>query len=157
VFVSPDEVGMPAARTYFRLSAGAILVFTGIAKVLSALGSAHILQNTDPIFGLQFDNLMLIAGVWELGIAGVCLFSKSQILTAILVAWLATNLLLYRLVLFWIGWQRPCSCLGNLTDALHIPPQTVDGAMKIVLGYLLIGSYATLFWLWKEKRKQSPL
>jgi hypothetical protein len=28
-------------------------------------------------------------------------------------------------------------------------------AMKIILAYLLLGSYATLFWLWKEKRKPS--
>jgi hypothetical protein len=26
--------------------------------------------------------------------------------------------------------------------------------MKIIPGYLLIGSYATLFWLWRQKRKQ---
>jgi cbb3-type cytochrome oxidase subunit 3 len=32
-----------------------------------------------------------------------------------------------------------------------------DTAMKIILAYLLIGSYAALFWLWKEKRKQSSL
>ena len=32
-------------------------------------------------------------------------------------------------------------------DALHIPPQVADMAMKIILAYLLIGSYATLFWL----------
>jgi hypothetical protein len=24
--------------------------------------------------------------------------------------------------------------------------------MKIILAYLLIGSYATLFWLWRQKR-----
>jgi hypothetical protein len=25
--------------------------------------------------------------------------------------------------------------MGNLTDALHIPPQTADTAMKIILAY----------------------
>jgi hypothetical protein len=43
--------------------------------------------------------------------------------------------------------------LGNLTDALHISPQTGDIAMKIILAYLLIGSYATLFWLWRQRGK----
>jgi hypothetical protein len=42
--------------------------------------------------------------------------------------------------------------MGNLTDALHIPPQTADTAMKIILAYLLLGSYGTLFWLWRQKR-----
>lgn len=27
--------------------------------------------------------------------------------------------------------------------------------MKIILAYLLIGSYATLFWLWRQKRKEA--
>ena len=43
--------------------------------------------------------------------------------------------------------------MGNLTDALHIPPQTADTAMKIILAYLLIGSYASLFWLWRQRGK----
>jgi cbb3-type cytochrome oxidase subunit 3 len=29
-------------------------------------------------------------------------------------------------------------------------------AMKIILAYLLIGSYATLFWFWRQKRKAPP-
>jgi hypothetical protein len=49
-----------------------------------------------------------------------------------------------------------CPCLGNLTDALHITPQTADTAMKIILTYLLIGSYASLFWLWRQRNKPAP-
>ena len=70
-----------------------------------------------------------------------------------LVVWLATSFLVYRIGLVWVGYKKPCPCLGNLTDALHIPPQTADTAMKIILAYLLIGSYATLFWLWRQRKK----
>jgi cbb3-type cytochrome oxidase subunit 3 len=28
--------------------------------------------------------------------------------------------------------------------------------MKIILAYLLIGSYATLFWLWRQHKKAVP-
>jgi hypothetical protein len=45
--------------------------------------------------------------------------------------------------------------LGALTDEIHIPSQTADTAMKIILAYLLIGSYASLIWLWRQKSKQS--
>jgi hypothetical protein len=41
-----------------------------------------------------------------------------------------------------VGYRKPYGCLGNLTDALHIPPHTGDVAMKSILAYLLIGSYA---------------
>jgi hypothetical protein len=41
--------------------------------------------------------------------------------------------------------------LGNLADALHIPPNVADGALKIILLYLLIGSYGNLFRVWKPR------
>jgi cbb3-type cytochrome oxidase subunit 3 len=28
--------------------------------------------------------------------------------------------------------------------------------MKIILAYLLLGSYATLFWLWRQRKKTIP-
>jgi hypothetical protein len=28
--------------------------------------------------------------------------------------------------------------------------------MKIILAYLLLGSYATLFWLWRQRKKLAP-
>ena len=95
---------------------------------------------------------MLVLGMAEIAIALLCFFGKSQKLALGLVAWLATNFVVYRLGLMWIGYHKPCSCLGNLTDALHISPNIADTAMKIILGYLLLGSYATLFWLWRQKR-----
>lgn len=143
------------SKSWFSFTAGMILAFTGTAKLWSAIGNARILNSYDPILVFQFKHLMIAAGVLELVVAGLCLFGKSKILPPILIAWLATILLAYRIEMWLIGWQRPCPCLGNLTDALHIPPQTADMVMKIILGYLLIGSYATLFWLWRQRKKES--
>jgi hypothetical protein len=141
----------------FIISAGALLLTTAIAKLISALGSAHILQNYDPILAISFRNDFWIVGSVELFVALVCLsgnrFGDRITLQVGLVAWLSTNFILYRLGLWLVGWYRPCSCFGNLTDNLHIPPQTADTAMKIILAYLLIGSYASLFWLWRQRRK----
>jgi len=53
---------------------------------------------------------------------------------------LATNFVVYRVGLWWIGWHRPCGCLGNLTDLLGISPHTADTIMKLVLAYLLAGT-----------------
>ncbi len=148
------ETGERARSSFprnFIISVGAILAVTGIAKVWSGLGSARVLAVADPISGIQFGHLMLTVGLGEIIIALICFFSKWQTLAVGLIAWLATNFLVYRLGLLWVGYHKPCSCLGNLTDALHISPQTADTAMKIILGYLLVGSYSTLFWLWKER------
>jgi len=149
--------GYPVKTCYerFIFSAGMILLLTGIAKIWSAFGDAKILADIDPLFGLRFRLLILGAGTLEFVIAIGC-FGKCKKLATIFIAWLATSLLAYRLSLWEIGWRRPCSCLGNFTDALHIPPQTADTVMKIILAYLLIGSYATLFWLWRQRKKTVP-
>jgi hypothetical protein len=101
--------------------------------------------------------LMLGVGLLELGVASVCLFARATKIALTLVAWLATIFVLYRVGLFLVGYHKPCSCLGNLTDALHISPEMADAAMKVVLGYLLIGGYGSIFWLWLQELKNSSL
>jgi hypothetical protein len=141
---------------WFLLSAGGILLITGIAKVTSALGGAKVLQEYDPMLGITFRNLMLVAGSTELGVALVCWFGKDRRLNAGLVALLATNFLAYRIGLWLMNWKRPCTCLGNLTDALHISPSTGDLIMKVALAYLLIGSYALFLWFLKKPQVALP-
>jgi hypothetical protein len=50
-------------------------------------------------------------------------------------------------------WNRPCSCLGSFTDAIHVSPQVADNVMKSLLAYLFIGSYGILFYQWLRNRK----
>lgn len=138
-------------KKQFFLSTAVILFFTGAAKIWSAFGDVKVLAVSDPILGLKFSHLLFCIGILELIIAGVCIFNNSLLATA-LTACLATNFLAYRTGLWLLNWHRPCPCLGYLTDPLHISPQTADTAMKIILAYLLIGSYATLFWLWRQRR-----
>jgi hypothetical protein len=147
---------MKIAR-WFIYSAASVLLLTAVAKFISSAGSARILLEHDPVTDFQFNNLFRVVGSIEIAVALACIFSKRIWLPAGLLAWLATAFVAYRLGLVWLGYQRPCHCLGNLTDALHIPPQTADTAMKIILAYLLIGSYATLFWLWRQKRQIPPV
>ena len=141
----------------FMRSAGAILFVTGAGKVWSVFGSARILGYVDPILGLQFRQLFLALGVMEILVALVCLFSRHQAVATTLVAWLATIFLVYRLGLFWMDWRRPCGCLGNLTDALHLSPQTADNIMKVMLAYLLVGSYLLLAKEWYYSKSQPIL
>jgi hypothetical protein len=137
----------------FALSASLLLATAAVAKIWSALGSARLLAVADPIVGISFKHLMLGVGIAEISVAAVCLFRKFEQLAETLIAWMATNFLLYRIGLWWMDWHRPCACLGNLTDALHISPVLADNIMKVVLAYLLIGSYGLLFWEWRQRRK----
>jgi hypothetical protein len=136
---------------WFLSVSGAILALTGIAKIWSGLGNSKFLTVVDPIIGIKFSTLMLAVGVAEIVIGLVCFFSKRQTLALGLVAWMSTNFLVYRLGLWWMDWKKPCSCLGNLTDSLHISPQTADNIMKVLLAYLLIGSFGLLLWQWQRR------
>lgn len=149
-----NDVGVanPVLVRRFALSAGLILGLTGIAKLWSAFGSARLLAVADPIVGISFKQLMLAVGVAELAIAVACLYSKTHRLASVLVVCMATSCAVYRFGLVWVGWHRPCSCMGALTDALHISPQAADNIMKAALAYLLIGSYGLLFWEWRKAR-----
>jgi hypothetical protein len=140
----------------FFYSSGVLLLMTAIAKLISSFGSSPILALPDPIFIIPFRWVFCIAGIVELAIAYVCFFDQRIGLKVGLVTWLATSFVAYRLGLMWLGYRKPCHCLGDVTDALHISPQTADTAMKIVLGYLLIGSYANLLWLWRQRKNAIP-
>ena len=137
---------------WFLLAAGAALAATGLAKVFSATGPAPALDLADPLLGIPFRHLLLLVGLAELGIAFFCLFTDKEKLSLLAVAWLSTNFLVYRLGLWFIGWHKPCGCLGNLTDLLHISPTAADNIMKGVLAFLLLGSYALLIDMWRQAR-----
>lgn len=139
----------------FFYSSGGILLVTATAKVASAFGSAWILESFDPILRVPFRELFWIAAIVEVAVGVVCFCGNRIALQAVLVAWLATNFLVYRLGLIWIGYQKPCPCLGNLTGAIHVSPLIADEVMKLVLTYLLIGSYSTLVWLWWRRGRDS--
>jgi hypothetical protein len=126
-------------KEFFVLSAGAILLITGLAKVVGALGKAQFLDVPDPIFGIPFRHLMLLVGVLELIIAEVCLLTNKPKVSTEMVLWISSLFLVYRIGLWAVGWHRPCRCLGSLTDALHISPEAADMAAKCLLAYLLVG------------------
>jgi len=123
----------------FFLSVGCLLLLTALSKFISRFGTARILQASDPIFGFQYEYLFEIAGVFELGVAAICILSKDVVLRGALVLWLSTLFLVYRLGLSVRGIQH-CPCLGNLTEKLHLSLNTADTIMKCILGYMLVGS-----------------
>ena len=128
----------------FLRAAALIFAITAAVKLLGgALGAEGLLRENDPLFGLRFVSLIQIAAVLELGVALVCLL-RPVIEGLVAVAWLSADVLAYRIGLWWTGWQKPCACLGNLTDALHISPQVADNVMKGLLAFMLIGSVSLL-------------
>lgn len=141
---------------WFTISAGCILLVTGMAKVISALGKAPILEVPDPIFSLSNRKVFLGVAVVEIMIAIYCLRGKKLPRKALLIGWLAACFMLYRFGLFWINYRQPCGCLGTMTDVLHLSPQQADSALKCIVAYLAAGSVVTLL-LSKGRHQQNAL
>jgi hypothetical protein len=140
--------------SWFSKSAGVALAVTGLAKASSAIGPARALDVPDPLIGISFRQLLLLVGLAELLIAFFCLFTDKRQFSLLAVGWISTNFLVYRLGLWFIGWHRPCGCMGSLSDMLHLSPRAADNIMKLVLAYLLVGSYWFLFRQWRQRRAQ---
>jgi len=141
---------------FFVKSAGVLLIATATAKLVSALGHAKILEVLDPVLRISYRGLFFAVGGIELAVAVYSLVGRKPVVQLCLIAWLATNFLIYRLALLALGWQKPCGCLGNLTDAIHVPPGTADLILKAGLLYMLVGSYVALYCLW-SRRGNSPI
>ena len=141
--VSPRETA--TLSKFFTASGGVVLFITGVAKIISALGTSLALKETDPIIGVSLRNLFLIVGVLEVTVSAVCILQKNPDLAVKLVAWIATMFITYRFGLWLLDWHRPCHCLGDLTRAIHISSQTADRIAKGALAYLFVGSYYLLF------------
>ena len=105
---------------------------------------------------IPFRDMFWLAGALELAIGIACLRGTKMVFQTALVAWLATIMVVYRFGLYWVDYKGYCNCLGNLTGVLHIPPHAAESVMKIVLTYLLMGSYAALLHIWIQKRRGLP-
>ncbi len=138
----------------FTRSAAVILLITAIAKLISFSGSAKILDQTDPILVFSFRHIFLAVGLLEVVIATLCFLPLNKFLQVSLLAWLSTIFLTYRLSLYYLNYHRPCSCLGNLTDALGVPPFLAEFFLKCVVVYLLLGSYTSLAWLYAKNQRR---
>lgn len=137
--------------------AAACLVVVAVSKLFSALGHQPILQPGDAILRLRHRAVFILVALIELGVARVCWLNQPPQVKAVMVAWLASQFLLYRLGLWWMQLPGPCKCLGNLTDALPFPPHVLDNMMLALLGYLLVGSYGILAWHWRRPHPETAL
>ena len=136
----------------FVFTCGIILCLTALAKIFSAQGDQLLLQQPDPLLGISFRYAYFATSSLELFVCICCFFKTEKLLSAVLVAWLSTMFLAYRVGLWLINWHRRCHCLGNFSTALHISDRSASTLMQILLGFMLIGSYAIVLWKLLERR-----
>jgi hypothetical protein len=138
-------------QRWFLLSAGGILLFAGITRLLEVFENAQQLEISDPIVLIPFRQLLLYIGIVELIVACLCLFTKMRVLCLGLIAWLVLIYTVYRVGLWRMGWYHPYPLLANLMETLNISPLMADDVAAAISDFLFIGS---VWMFWVEKRRK---
>jgi predicted RNA-binding Zn-ribbon protein involved in translation (DUF1610 family) len=137
---------------YFIYSAGGILLAAALVRFIIAAGDAQALALPEPMLGISIRYGVMIVGGIELIIALICLFGKQVGLQIGGLAWLATIFLVYRIALYWTHCHSQGTCIGSLTDPLHLARGTTEFILDLLPFYLLLGSVAACFWLHFAKK-----
>lgn len=140
-------VGHEARPIWIRLqiaSSVILLVILAASKFVSIWTLTRVHREIDPLLGIAFEYSIGIAALMELSVALAALVSKSAHIQAAWMIWLSGVFCLYRFGLWWIGYSKPCACMGSLTGLLEISPDRADLIAKTVLAYLITGNCAVL-------------
>lgn len=143
--------GRPQWLVGFLCSSSVVLLGTGVAKIASAFSGNTVLRTYDPVLGVPQGLLFGVTGMLEVTVALVCLCRRCAVFATVLVFWLSTSFLVYRLGSFWLAAPRYCGCLGTMTGYLGVDSAAADMALKLVLGYLFTGSAIALGILLKRQ------
>jgi hypothetical protein len=133
-------------------SAGVILLAAALMRFVIASGDAQALVLPDPMLGIPLRYAVLIVGAFEFVVALICLLSRRVGFQIGWLAWLTTNFVVFWLGLFWMHCRLQGTCLGSLTDPLHLSRGVAGHIIAFVPLYLLVGSYAVLLRLWFDQK-----
>jgi hypothetical protein len=140
----------------FIWSAGAILLTAALSRFLIVAGSTPALTLPEPMLGVPLRHAVLAVGILELIAALLCLFGRQTRLQLGWVAWLATNDMVYRIGLLFMNFHPQATCIGSLTDPLHLASGVTGFIAASLPLYLFFGSYLAVFWLWQAARLAKP-
>lgn len=143
-------------QNLLMLSAGVVLMSSGLLKMISAAGTARSLHELDPVTELTYGQLYGVAGATEL-LTGSCLFLCSNAwIKACVLSWTTLSFVTYRVFLAAAGGGKTCSCLGRATDwwpwlAAHEESVTLG-----LLAFLSFSSGVSLIVQWRMRGEIHP-
>lgn len=125
---------------------GSCLFFTGLTEIFCAFSPSQSLNTADPILGILFRYLMLAAGIIQLVIASILLFTKNYKWGFGLTGWFAVNYLAYRVGLWNLGWHHT---LGFTAPVLVVSPPVADAIISTLTLFPLL---AIIGVYWRQRR-----
>jgi len=140
---------------YFHYSAGALLLAVAAASFFSSRVGATIILPPDPVFTISIRNLFWILSGICLAVGVFTLAGKPRFMRVMVIAGLATVLLIYRLGCLWHGVHGLGGYLGSFSDAFGVSAATAGIMAEVTLVYLVLGSYFALAFLWWQNRRDA--
>jgi hypothetical protein len=132
----------------FLVSVATVLLLTAAAKLYSATGTARILSLADPLLHVNNRLLLIALGLVETAVAAYLLVVRGeqrQLRAAIVVLWLSSNFIAYRLGIHFMG-VSTCPFLGMLDSKLPMTAGFISNLLGAFVLYWFIGS-AFVLWL----------
>jgi len=107
----------------------------------------------DMVLNLQLPALFWILGGMVLLAALLCLFGRQTNLQLGIVLWLATNLIVYRIGLHYMGAKGGVQgYLGEMSDVFGLSTGTMSGLLIAAVWYLVIGSLIAMTLAWAAEK-----
>ena len=147
---------LPSFDRWFQRSAACLLAVTAAAKLLSASGTAKVLELPDPLLGLATRQVLILVGLLEIAIALAAVCVERSRTVQLLTGWLSFNFLLYRISLAILSPGKLCPCLGSVTEKLNINAAFANYLLVAIALYLFLGS-AICYWRGQALRSLLPV
>jgi hypothetical protein len=145
---------MNRTQSYFMGAAAVILFILAALNFCGAAGTSPALNWPDALLPLSNRWVLVLCGGAEIGVSAVLLAGKSKWVKFGWLAWLTTNLLVYRIGLWSVGASNFGDYLGNYIEWFTISPRTMSLVTEILIGFMFIGGYAFLVINWLRERKR---
>ena len=140
---------------FFIPAAGVILLAAASSRFLIAAGDAQVLALSDPMLGIPLRYAVIAVGAFELVVALICLFGRRVALQLDWLALLATSNVLYWIGLLVMRCHPQGTCVGGLTDPLHIHHGITGYFVEFIPFALVLASYAAAVSFWFSAETQA--
>ena len=117
-----------------------ILFATACIKVLSSYGTSQFLSMRDPVLSLSTRHTLILAGVVELLIACYLVVGRKWEIKILSTLWLGLVFVTYRWWLHYIAPNKPCSCLGSLTDWLSVNQAMAERLSLSIIIFMFVAT-----------------
>ena len=133
---------LPGGRLYrwFVVSAAFILLFTALVKLASFIEGGPLIERKDPVFNIKLSFFFFFSATVEIIAAAMIFGCGRNVRSCLIVLWVSSLFIIYRLTLYLIGWGGFCQCLGNFSEWSGLSNQQLNALASAMAWYLFLGS-----------------